>query len=91
RMLSSHEPLRDDFEVSCPELDEIVSRAVAVEGVYGARMTGGGFGGCAIALIEPGKCAVATQAIATVYRKRFGRDCTIIPARASAGAGAITA
>ena len=50
-MNESHESLRDLYEVSSPELDAMVSLARHVEGVYGARMTGGGFGGCAIALV----------------------------------------
>jgi len=49
-MKASHASLRDDFEVSCEELDAIVSIAATVEGIYGARLTGGGFGGCVIAL-----------------------------------------
>ena len=53
-MVESHASLRDDFEVSCAELDEIVGLAMRVPGVYGARMTGGGFGGCAIALVQEG-------------------------------------
>ncbi|CAJ0955663.1 unnamed protein product [Ranitomeya imitator] len=43
---------RDDYEVSCPELDELVSIAVEIPGVYGSRMTGGGFGGCTVTLLE---------------------------------------
>ena len=51
-MFQSHDSLRDVFVVSCPELDAIVeaARALRGQGVYGARMTGGGFGGCAIVL-----------------------------------------
>jgi galactokinase len=52
-MLESHASLRDDYRVSCPELDDIVRAAMQVPGVLGARMTGGGFGGCAIALAQP--------------------------------------
>jgi len=43
---------RDDFEVSCAELDELVSLATSVSGVYGSRMTGGGFGGCTVSLVR---------------------------------------
>ena len=43
---------RDDFEVSCAELDELVSLATAVSGVFGSRMTGGGFGGCTVSLVH---------------------------------------
>jgi galactokinase len=51
-MSQSHQSLRDDFEVSCPELDLMVELAEKVEGVYGARMTGGGFGGCTVNLVR---------------------------------------
>ncbi|NXI99728.1 GALK1 Galactokinase, partial [Psophia crepitans] len=51
-MVESHNSLRDDFEVSCPELDELVAAALEVDGVYGSRMTGGGFGGCTVTLLE---------------------------------------
>ena len=59
-MLESHRSLRDDFEVSCPELDLMVELAEQAEGVYGTRMTGGGFGGCIIALVQAG-CLEAFQ------------------------------
>lgn len=43
---------RDNYEVSCPELDELVSAALEVDGVFGSRMTGGGFGGCTVTLLQ---------------------------------------
>lgn len=52
-MRASHASLRDDYQVSCPELDAIVGAVAAVPGVWGARMTGGGFGGSAIVLMQP--------------------------------------
>ena len=54
-MVESHNSLRDDFEVSCPELDQLVELAMQVEGVLGSRMTGGGFGGCTVTMVN--KCA----------------------------------
>lgn len=51
-MLASHASLRDDFEVSCPEVDELVEVVARHSGVLGARMTGGGFGGCVVALVR---------------------------------------
>ena len=53
-MLESHASLRDDYRVSCEELDAIVDLAGATPGVFGARMTGGGFGGCAVVLAGAG-------------------------------------
>ena len=53
-MVESHASLRDDFEVSTVALDALVERLVAMPGVYGARLTGAGFGGCVVALCEPG-------------------------------------
>ncbi len=54
-MNESHDSLRDDFQVSCPELDLLASAAQASEAAYGARMVGGGFGGCVLALAKPGR------------------------------------
>jgi galactokinase len=53
-MVDSHTSLRDDYEVSTPVLDALVDRLMATPGVYGARLTGAGFGGCVVALTEPG-------------------------------------
>jgi galactokinase len=51
-MAASHASLRDDYEVSCPELDVMTAIVSDLDGVFGSRMTGGGFGGCAVALVE---------------------------------------
>ncbi len=53
-MAASHASLRDDYEVSTPTLDALVERLSATPGVHGARLTGAGFGGCVVALTEPG-------------------------------------
>jgi len=53
-MVQSHASLRDDFGVSTPVLDDLVDRLVGTDGVYGARLTGAGFGGCVVALARPG-------------------------------------
>jgi galactokinase len=84
-MAASHASLRDDFEVSCPELDALVEIAVAQPGVIGSRMTGGGFGGCTVTLVEEPHAAAASAAIAAGYRARTGRDCTLFTTRPAAG------
>lgn len=60
---------RDDYEVSCPELDELVVAAMEVEGVYGSRMTGGGFGGCTVTLLKKGAVEKAIQHIQVCMRE----------------------
>jgi galactokinase len=71
-MFASHRSLRDDYEVSCPELDLLVETAESVEGVYGARMTGGGFGGCTVNLIDKDAVQRLQESAMTVYAARFG-------------------
>ncbi|XP_059684262.1 galactokinase [Gavia stellata] len=66
-MVESHNSLRDDYEVSCPELDELVAAALEVDGVYGSRMTGGGFGGCTVTLLEAGAAERAQRHIQEKY------------------------
>ena len=85
-MYASHASLRDDYEVSCEELDEIVKLAAGLEGVYGARMTGGGFGGCAIILARADRADNIAAAITESYTAKFGHPCVIFPTRAAAGA-----
>ncbi len=65
----SHESLRDDFEVSCPELDVVVETALA-HGALGARMTGGGFGGSAIALVPAGAVDEVSEVVAAAFDDR---------------------
>ena len=60
---ASHDSLRDDFEVSCDELDELVAAARAVPGVLGSRMTGGGFGGCTVTAVRPDAVDAALAAL----------------------------
>jgi galactokinase len=71
-MKASHASLRDDYEVSCPELDAAVEVAENVPGVYGARMTGGGFGGSAIALTEEASIPLLVERVELHSRKEFG-------------------
>ncbi len=68
----SHRSLRDDYEVSCGELDVMVELASQLEGVYGARMTGGGFGGCTVNLVRAERSAEFRERIARQYEKITG-------------------
>jgi galactokinase len=88
-MYASHASLRDDYEVSCPELDAVVEIAENLglhEGVYGCRMTGGGFGGCAVALVKSARVEELTKKIGAAYKVKTGRDATIFSSRPAAGA-----
>ncbi len=88
-MNESHDSLRDDYRVSCPELDLVVKVARGVPGVLGARMTGGGFGGCAIVLVEHGAEARLASAVQEAFRGRFGRVPDVFGVLASGGAGLV--
>ena len=88
-MYASHASLRDDYEVSCEELDAMVASARGCAGVFGARMTGGGFGGCAIVLVRRESAEAAAGKIADDFEKRFARRAPIFATRAAAGAGTI--
>jgi galactokinase len=71
--LASHASMRDDFEVSAPEVDLLVDLAAADPHIYGARMTGGGFGGSVVMLAELGQGRAAGERIAHVYAQQSGR------------------
>jgi galactokinase len=90
-MLQSHASLRDDFEVSSPALDAMVEIAAAQPGCWGARMTGGGFGGCAVALVDREAAGVVRQRIAADYLERTGTHAAVYICRAAGGAEAVRA
>ena len=89
-MYRSHESLRDDYEVSCKELDTLVDAAREFDGVLGARMTGGGFGGCTINLLREGRVGHFTSHVKERFRKDFGRETDIFRVVPSDGAGSIS-
>lgn len=88
-MYLSHESLRDDYEVSCAELDLMVDIARSLPGVYGARMMGGGFGGCTINLVEASRAEAFAQAMADRYRTATGLTPSILTCAPGPGAGPI--
>jgi len=88
-MYASHAALRDDYEVSCAELDAVVEIAEDIGfkgGIYGCRMTGGGFGGCCVALVKASAVDNISQTISTEYKKKTGIAATIFSSRPAAGA-----
>jgi galactokinase len=88
-MTESHISLRDDYEVSCAELDFLVDAALGVDGVYGARMIGGGFGGSTVNLVRPDAVEGLKAILAAEYGKYHGRPPEIHVCIASAGASEI--
>jgi galactokinase len=85
-MYASHHSLRDDYEVSCRELDLLVKLAQEHEGVYGARMTGGGFGGCTINLARADSADQFKQDLAEAYAKETGKVAEVYVCSAAEGA-----
>jgi galactokinase len=86
-MQESHRSLREDFEVSCEELDRMVEIAFGVEGVYGARMTGGGFGGCTINLVRSDCVEEFRSKMSLCYKQATGLVPEIYTCEAAQGVG----
>lgn len=86
---ASHISLRDDFEVTNEALNQIVECAQEQSGCYGARMTGAGFGGCAVALVQEEKAEEFTHAVSAAYRQKSGLDASVYVCKASEGASII--
>lgn len=85
-MNASHQSLRDDYEVSSPALDAMVEAAQAHPACYGARMTGAGFGGCAVALVRGDAAEDFTRCVSAEYTRRTGKIPSVYVCRAAAGA-----
>jgi galactokinase len=93
-MYASHASLRDDYEVSCPELDAVVEIAQSIGlngGVFGCRMTGGGFGGCTVALVRSEKVKEISDRISAEYERRTKIKPTLFVSRPAAGATVLKA
>ncbi len=89
-MNECHVSLRDLYEVSCPELDIMVRVASKLEGCYGARLTGAGFGGCTVNLVAREQAGAFAQALAAGYESESGLHPEIYVCQASEGAGLVT-
>ncbi len=85
-MYESHDSMRHDFEITCKELDAMVEIAKTVDGVFGCRMTGGGFGGCTVSLVETAKVDAVIAEISSRYKEATGIDPTAFATRPAQGA-----
>ncbi|MCL2711074.1 MAG: galactokinase [Planctomycetaceae bacterium] len=88
-MGASHQSMKEDFEITCPEIDSLVEIAQSVKGVIGSRMTGGGFGGCTVSLIETSRTAKIVSEISNRYRIAAGIEPAAFVTRPAQGARGI--
>ncbi|MDO4557792.1 MAG: galactokinase [Planctomycetia bacterium] len=86
QMIESHRSLRDDYEVSCDALDLMVELSLKEKTCFGARMTGGGFGGCAVALVDAASAEAFATKIATEYQEKTNLSPNVYVCTATAGA-----
>ena len=90
-LYQSHASLRDNFEVSTPEIDILVEIASEQDGVFGARITGGGFGGCVVCFVQSDKAEAVMRAMETEYKARTGIECSAFITSPEQGARVMTA
>ena len=90
RLYASHAGLRDEYEVSCAELDMLVETSAGIDGVYGSRMMGGGFGGCTINLVDESAVHAFIEGMTRAYRARMNRDLKTYVCTLTAGTCRIT-
>lgn len=88
-MVQSHNSLRDDYEVSTEELDFLVVEAMKLKGVYGSRMTGGGFGGCTVSLVQPRYVEQFTAGIQHAFEQKFNIKPSVFATIAAAGVSVV--
>ncbi|HZZ63384.1 MAG TPA: galactokinase [Roseiarcus sp.] len=88
-MNASHASMRDDFEITCPEIDFLVGLVQGEPGVYGSRMTGGGFGGCTVSLVEANAVERVKKRIVEGYPAGVGREADVFVCSPSDGAGLV--
>ena len=82
----SHASLRDDYEVSCNDLNELTDLCIGFKGVFGSRLTGAGFGGCTVTLVEPGRVEALIEFLKAEYYGRRGLEPLAFTTRPAQGA-----
>ena len=85
--VASHRSMQYDYEISCEEIDFLVDSALKIPGVYGARMTGGGFGGCTVNLVESGREEQFTGQLHEAYHAKYGITAAFYDCKPANGAG----
>ncbi len=88
--IASHRSMQHDYEITCDEIDFLVDTAIAIPGVYGARMTGGGFGGCTVNLVKPDAVAEFKVTLSAAYQDRFSIEPVFYSCEPAAGAERVT-
>ena len=89
--VASHRSMQHDYEISCEEIDFLVDHAIEIPGVYGARMTGGGFGGCTVNLVAPHSVDDFRTRLTAEYKERFGHTAAFYDCKPATGAGRLEA
>jgi galactokinase len=89
-MDAAHASARDDYQISCPEIEVIVNAARQVDGVAGARLTGAGWGGCVVALVQRDAVDAFMRHVPLAYQHATGRTASVFPCTAGPGAGLVT-
>jgi len=85
--VASHRSMQYDYEISCEEIDFMVDTSIKIPGVYGSRMTGGGFGGCTVSLVAPEAVADFEKTLVASYQERFQLTPAFYDCEPAAGAG----
>jgi len=85
--IASHRSMQYDYEISCEEIDFLVDTAIKIRGVYGSRMTGGGFGGCTVNLVAPDAVETFRKHLGYAYEERYQRTPAFYDCKPAAGAG----
>lgn len=88
-MAEAHASARDDYEISTPEIEALVHLATSIPGTLGARLTGAGWGGCIVALVQQERAQAFGEALVPAYHRETGREAHVFVCRSAAGAGAV--